>query len=238
MRRRLTLPPNFPKRVLQPQAGYPSGKFTGAFDPRMGRGYATGNLVELAPGETKPLSNHGQIDGFFRWKVSLNVIAVDGETYDPNTAYPVSVTVTGKNENDAIERDTIVGLGRGQVIYVPGRSLSILATNPTDKTLAIQYSLDEATPGLSAWTTDEPIEIDGEYALNIAAFSTTLQVLTDATSTGWTLRGYDQTGALIYEEVLTAPRSGQIPVAPSLYYTLEPANAGTWTGLVVYQCVG
>lgn len=234
------IPPGFPKRVLDPAAGYGKGSFNGSFDPRMGRGYAAGDIVTVEPNETRTLVNHGLVDAFFRWKVSLNVVGNRDATYAPNTAYPMLVRVVGKNENDAIDRNTVVGLGRGQVLYVPGRSLQVLATNPTDQPLDIQYSLDEATPGLSSWTSDEPISLTAgtEYPLTIEAFATSIQVVSTSASPGWILRGYDQTGTLIYEETTPAPRSGLVPVAPSLYYTIEPASPGTWDALVVYQCVG
>lgn len=229
------------RNVLSPQAGYPQGRFRGSFDPAMGRGYRAGDRVVIAAGEQVTLVNHGLVDQYFRWKISLFADSAEGAVYDPNTAYPIIVTVTGKNENDAIPRQTIVGLGRGQVLYVPGRSLQVLALNPTEQPIGMHYSLDEATPGLSSWTTDEAVTVGTgvEYPLDVAAFAQALQLVGLTGATTWTLRGYDAAGTLVSNEVLSPPRSAIIPLAPSLYYTLEPtAGVGTHSCLIVYSCVG
>lgn len=223
---------------LSGQAGYPRGRFQGSFDPAMGRGYRGGDRVVIPAGEQRQLVNHGLVDAYFRWKISLYGEAVDGVSYNALTAYFLQVSVVGKNENDAIERNTLIGIGRGQVLYVPGRSLNVIAINPTDRDIAIHYSLDEATPGLSAWTTDEQISTAAETPLDIASFSTQLQVFSLTGGTNWRIRGYDAVGAVVYDEVLNAPRSAQVPVVPSLFYTIAPVAAGAHSCVVVYQCVG
>lgn len=226
------------RRVLEAQAGYPKGKFQGSFDPAMGRGYRAGDQVVVPAGESKTLVNHGLIDGFFRWKISLYAEEADGAVYDATTAYVLSVDVVGKNENDAIPRNTLVGLGRGQVLYVPGRSLSVLVTNPTDQDIKVHFSLDEATPGLSAWTTDEQITTDLETPLDVAAFANGVQLYGLNGGSQWMLRGYDTSGALAYNEILSVPRSSAVAIVPSFFYTIAPVSVGTHTCTVVYSCVG
>lgn len=226
------------RKVFGGGMGYPKGRFQGSFDPAMGRGYRGGDRVIVPAGEQKLLCNHGQKDEFFRWKISLFAETDASGVYTANTAYYVAVVIAGKNENDNIERDTIVGLGRGQVLYVPGRSLRVTAQNPTDQPIVIHYSLDEATPGLAAWTTDEQIEVSAETPLDVAAFAQQLQVFGLAGGVNWTLRGYDASGTLVYSEVVNAPRSAPIALVPSLYYTIQPTIAGTYNCMIVYSCLG
>lgn len=225
--------------MLSAQAGYPKGAFRGSFDPKMGRGYDLGNQVLIPAGESVTLTNHGLVDHYFRWKVSLYAAPAPNVVYQTNHAYYVDVLAEMRAENDDIPRPTQVAMGRGQVLYAPGRAINVVATNPTERDIVLHYSMDEATPGLSAWTVSERFTTDsGELELTVAPFAQSLQVLGLSGGVGWTLRGYDIDGNVLYQETLTMPRSAQIPVAPSLLYTLQPSLGGTHTCMVVYQCVG
>lgn len=225
------------KKVLEAQAGYPKGKFDGSFDPAMGRGYRAGDAVRLEAGETRMVNNHGLVDGFFRWKVRLHVEAAADGVYAANRAFPVEVTVHGKNENDRIPQVVQVPLGGGQVIYVPGRSLEITVTNLTAQPLILHYGLDEATPGLSAWETSEILTgVAVETALDVPAFANSLRVFCISGGPAWILRGYDNSGTLIYQETLAVPRSADVELVPSLLYTIEPLAASNCA--IHYQCVG
>lgn len=233
--------PRLGENVLPPQAGYPQGKFHGAFDPAMGRGYRIGvNRVIEAGADNLQVHNAGMLDQFFRWKVSLSVQQAPGTTPPAATAHFLTITVRGASENDQIDQVVQVPLGGAQVVYCVGRALSIIVDNPTDLDLVLNYRLDEATPGLSSWTTTQAISGSAGTELELALpnFTNTLQVYSPSTGPTWVLRGYDLTGALVYDEVLTAPRSAAIPVLPTLAYTLEPNIGAAVPANVLYQCAG
>lgn len=235
------LPPNFPKTTFSGQAGYPAGRFAGAFDPAMGRGYRAGNAVVIPAGTSQAVVNHGIVNQFFRWKVSLHVEPGPEVVIPALTAFFLRVTVTGKNENDIIEREVEVPLiGGGQVVYVPGRSLIVMVENPTDVDLTLHYSLDEATPGLSAWETSELFSLTAgvETALAIPNFANSIQILSLSGGASWILRGYDMNGVLTYRETLAPPRSADVSLAPNLVYTLEPTVGAGVPCNVLYQCAG
>lgn len=226
------------RNVLSGQYGYPNKRFQGSFDPALGRGHRGGDRVVIPAGETVTLVNYGLQDGYFRWKVSLLAEGTDDGVYDVQTAYPLLVQITGKYENDVITRTPNLSIGRNAVVYVPGRTLNVLATNPTDQPIAVHYSLDEATPGLSAWTSDDTLTIAAETDLDIPPFASTLQLFGLTGGTNWTLRGYDSGGTVVYQEILNSPRSAQVPISPSLFYTVEPTAAGTHAIHALFQCVG
>lgn len=220
-------------------AGYP-GPTAAALDPLIGRGYLIGKVADVAAGTlNQGLINHGLQDHFFRWKVTLSVVEKDGVAYGANRAYCALFEIMIKSENERIRRRCAVPLAGGQVIYAPGRSIEVYTSNPTNQTLSVQVGLDEATPGLSSWKWFEDLSaIDAETALDIPEFCDSFHIQTPMGSAGFTVRGYDLTGAMAFEEVLATPSSREIYVNPGLAYTVQNVGPGTQSGVVYYRCVG
>lgn len=240
-RTRLAYPPRVGQKVLSAQAGYPQGHFQGAFDPGMGRGYRGGNQV-LVPANTPEmiLVNHGQTDGFFRWKLRLYAVPVDPADVVADTAYFVRVTSYAKYENDQIPQETEVALNSGQTLYGPGRSIAVYVENPTDIDIYVHYELDEATPGLSGYTTTEHLELDAgtPVDLTIPNNLNSFQVFSVTGGPGFTVRGYDLNSNLVFEDVLSAGTSASVSFVPSLRYTLEAGAGAGIRCVILYQCVG
>jgi len=207
----------------------------------MGRGYRTGANRNIPAGEVDlQVHNAGMQDQFFRWKVTLACHQTRGTTLAPLTAYYLDVTVRGANENDQVDQVVQVPLGGAQVIYCVGRTLTITVDNPTDLDLTLNYRLDEATPGLSAWTVTQALVGSAltETELVLPNFVNTLQLYSASGGPTWTLRGYDLAATLLYSEVLSAPRSDAIPVLPTLLYTLEPTLGAAVPASLLFQCSG
>lgn len=169
-----------------------------------------------------------------------SVDSAAGATISPATAYYLTLRAVAKNENDDIVHLVQIPLGGAQIVYAPGRTLTVLVDNPTDQPLTLHYNLDEATPGLSPYTSAASItgSAGTETDLNIPTFCSSLIMCGVSGGIGWTLRGYDLTGALVYSEVLPVPRSSTIPLLPTLQYTIEPVAGVGQVAQFLYQCLG
>lgn len=148
-------------------------------DPAMGRGYRIGNQRTVPAGATGfSIANHGLIDHYYRWKVTLGVAIPPGVVDPPTDGMRVRFHIFGKAENDRIEHRASVSPTDGQVVYVTGRSIEILADNPGAIPLIAQYNLDEASPGLSTWEDMEFFTaLTAETPLDLSPFTDAIVVL-------------------------------------------------------------
>jgi hypothetical protein len=214
-----------------------------AFDPAMGRGYRIGDLVDV-PGAsvTQCLSNYGHINRILRWKATLMVQDPEGNDSLRNGA-GLRFTVLAKMENELIPRTCFVTVGDAQVIYAPGRSISIQAANPQAFELQAHYQLDEYAGGLSEWEDNQVFPaLAAEADMALPNFCDSFEVFSPgATAPAPRLRGYGPGGTLVYDEVLAVPRSGEIPRIPGVDYTLSPSGGGgggPQSHIILYNCVG
>jgi hypothetical protein len=182
---------------------------------------------------------------FSRWKISLSV----GNPPDPSVvppAFPIAapalgvglrISVTARSESDVIARRVFITRNDAAVIYAHGRSLRVEANNSTIYSLQAQWGLDPGAPGLSAWSDREQFTIAAVRALNISPFCYSFIVLCPTGTAAPTLTGLDDTGAVVYSEVLAVPRSAEIVRCPGMRYSLTPGG-GAATFTVLYRCAG
>ena len=213
-------------------------------DPAMGRGYRIGN-AQVVPANTAEsnavcLINHGQANKIGRWKVSINVQDPEGNDVALSGA-GLAFILRVRMENDDIPRTTFVGIGGGMVIYAPGRSINLVAYNPYDIDLTAHWNIDEVTAGISVWE-DRDIfvgstALTAETTLTLPPFCTYLEAFTTSLGSAPTLKGYANGGTVVYQEVLSIPRSSKIQIVQGLEYTITPGHSGQELA-VLYTCQG
>lgn len=212
-------------------------------DPAFGRGYRIGNknTVPANTPQANPvgLINFGKPDVVGRFKITLNV--QDPTSAEPaNTGAGLRFQIIAQMENDKIPRTCFVSVGGGQVLYVPGRSLNVVAWNPYAIGLEAHWNIDEVVAGISVWE-DVDLFVDStaltvEAALDLPTFCTGFEVFTISGGPAPTIRGYSNTQQ-VFRETVTAGRSGRIPVVPGFDYTIEP-GVNPQNVAVVYTCQG
>lgn len=193
----------------------------------------------------------GMPDAIMRWKTILACSIPFGTVVPANAALGLRFFVRGSMGNEQITRRCFVRAGQGtaatpqiignaQTIYVPARSLAMEAVNPTNRDIVAHYGVDGGTAGFSYWSDYEEITTDDAtgVSLDMPAFTRTFTVYSLSTNAAAELRGYNASGTMVYQQVLTAGNSGQIEVDPHLNYTLRSSLGGPFTYSVVYNCLG
>lgn len=232
--------------------GVPQG---GAANQIEAAGYRLGDTV-VVPGGGDGVAGPdtlvawvGTVQRLRRFKIQLQVRALAQAVIDDAEGDHVVFTIESRTENDTITRTVTIRKGGAAVIYTPGRALKITAngySETTDGAFQVSYSLDEAEAGISEWETIQEIRVAASVSptvntLVIPPFAKTLEVLTSYVNPSPTLFGYyyEANGTASYVEMLAVPRSGQIPIAPNLSYTLSVPSFGTDTVYTVrYVCEG
>ena len=177
-------------------------------------------------------------DRILRWKAVLSVELPDGVTLPANTSGGLRFRVTSRMGNEIQARTAFVGVGNAVVLYAPGRSLEIVAINPSAVTpFMAHYGTDEATAGFSPWEDFESFaagDVVAETELTMQRFCREIEIFSVNGAPAPTLRGYDQTGTAVYLDVLPVPKSGRISASPNFRYTIQGAGAYT----VLYHMLG
>lgn len=180
------------------------------------------------------LQNVTMADRIMRWGIVLAAEIPDGTVIPANTALGLQFVIRATSANELIPKTVYTEAGVGEVgparlMYARGRTLAIVAMNPTAVDLYAHYGLDNAVAGFSTWQTFEEITTDAtEVTLYPPTYTTTMEVLTLSANPAAHLRGYNNAGVLVFDQTLTTPNSGAIPLYPGLLYTLAcSVNAPT-----------
>lgn len=180
------------------------------------------------------LQNVSMADRIMRWGIVLGAEIPDGTVIPANTALGLQFAIRATSANELIPKTIYTEAGIGEVgparlLYARGRTLSVVAMNPTAVDLYAHYGLDNAVAGFSTWQTFEEITTDAtEVTLYPPPYTISMDVLTQQVNPAAHIRGYNNAGVLAFDQTLTVPNSGTIPLFPGLLYTLScSVNAAT-----------
>ena len=234
MARELIVPPEVPKEFRD-------------YDPGFGRGYRIGNAQMVPAGagvlDSNPilLTNHGRASTVGRWKISFGVKDPLGLDTSKSGA-GLRFLVRARMENDDIPRTCFVDLGGGQCIYAPGRSINVIALNPSDIDLEAHWNIDEVTAGLGLWEDSQTFAgataLTAETPIDVPTFCGRFEVFTVSGDPPLVLTAYANGGAVVYSEPLSVPRSGTITRIPGVDFTLTPPGGGPQNAIVSFSCDG
>jgi hypothetical protein len=216
-------------------------------------GYKIGDQVEVAAlagfaGNPRQALRIGSLPNhIFRWKIQLAAAIPPGTVLPANGSAGLRFFVRASSGNEIITRRVFVQaslsngvVGNASILYVFGRSIDFEVENPSGFPMTAHYGLDEATAGFSYWSDFQTVSTAAaEVLLDLPPFCSSFEVVTLSTSPGAQLRGYNAAGTLVYDEVLTSPRSDRIAVVPGLRYTLAASGGILPTNYeVAYYCLG